>query len=89
MHFIRGHSYTKRLILLAMLAARSRRVFCTEFPPPCNYYSSVYLLPVKLDIGLLPMAYLFTGSCDTGHLRGLEVKHFSCFTVWVLRFEAL
>ena len=33
LHFIRGHSYTKRLILLAMLAAHPHRVFCTEYPP--------------------------------------------------------
>ena len=33
LHFIRGHSYTKRLILLPMLAAHPRRVFCTKYPP--------------------------------------------------------
>ena len=32
LHFIRGHSYTKRLILLCMLAAHPGRVFCTEYP---------------------------------------------------------
>ena len=32
LHFIRGHSYTKRLILLPMLAAHPRRVFCTKYP---------------------------------------------------------
>ena len=32
-HFIRGHSYTKRLILLPMLAAHPRKVFCTDIPP--------------------------------------------------------
>ena len=32
LHFIRGHSYTKRLILLPMLAAHPPRVFCTKYP---------------------------------------------------------
>ena len=32
LHFIRGHSYTKRLILLPMLAACACKVFCTETP---------------------------------------------------------
>ena len=44
LHFIRGHSYTKRLILLRMLAARPRRFFFTKYLPgaqtlhtvPCN-----------------------------------------------------
>ena len=31
-HFIRGHSCTKRLLLLSMLVAHPRRVFCTEYP---------------------------------------------------------
>ena len=34
LHFIRGHSYTKRLILLPMLATHPRRVFCIKYPPP-------------------------------------------------------
>ena len=35
LHFIRGHSDTKRLILLPMLVACPclHRVFCTEYPP--------------------------------------------------------
>ena len=33
LHFIRVHLYTKRLILLPMLAARPRWVFFTEYPP--------------------------------------------------------
>ena len=38
LYFIRGHSYTKRLMLLPMLAAHPRRVFCTKYPPgpKCN-----------------------------------------------------
>ena len=45
--FIRGHSSAKRLILLSMLVARPRRVFCIEYSPPpsvegvdvaCNYW---------------------------------------------------
>ena len=32
LHFIRGHLCTKRLILLPMLVAHPRRVFCTEYP---------------------------------------------------------
>ena len=32
LHFIRGHSYTKRLILLPMLVAHPHRIFCTESP---------------------------------------------------------
>ena len=31
-HFIRGHSYIKRLTLLPMLAAHPRRFFCTKYP---------------------------------------------------------
>ena len=34
LHFVRGHLYMKRLILLPMLAACPRRVFCTEYPSP-------------------------------------------------------
>ena len=36
LHFIRGHSYIKRLILPPMLAAHPRGVFCSEYPllPP-------------------------------------------------------
>ena len=34
LHLTRGHSYTKRLILLPMLAAHLCRVFCTKYPPP-------------------------------------------------------
>ena len=30
---VRGHWYTRRLILLPMWAARSRWVFCTKYPP--------------------------------------------------------
>ena len=30
--FYKGHSYTKRLILLPILAAHPRRVFCTKYP---------------------------------------------------------
>ena len=33
LHFNRGHSYIKRLILLSMLAAHPHRVFRTEYPP--------------------------------------------------------
>ena len=33
LRFLRGHSYTKTLILLPMLAAHPRRVFCTDYPP--------------------------------------------------------
>ena len=32
--FYKGHSYTKRLILLPMLMACPHRVFCTEYSPP-------------------------------------------------------
>ena len=32
LHFIRVHSYTKRLILLPMLVAYPHRVFCNEYP---------------------------------------------------------
>ena len=49
LHFIKGHSYTKRLILLPMLAAHPRRVFYTEYPRKvgcglwtccCNFFYS-------------------------------------------------
>ena len=33
LHFIRGRSYTKRLILLPMLGANPCKVFCTEYHP--------------------------------------------------------
>ena len=33
LHFIKCHLYTKRLILLPMLAAHPRRIFYTEYPP--------------------------------------------------------
>ena len=33
LHFIKGHPYTKRLILLHMLVAHPCRVFCTGYPP--------------------------------------------------------
>ena len=36
--FIGGYSNTKRLILLPMLAAHPRRVFCTEYPTPWARY---------------------------------------------------
>ena len=49
LHFIRGHSYTKRLILLPMLAAHPCRVFCTKYPPPRNSYYQL----VSWDLDLI------------------------------------
>ena len=53
LHFIRGHLYTKtELILLPMLAAHSRRAFCTEYPlPPGSRGSSSEQLFKKREVG--------------------------------------
>ena len=52
LHFIRVHSYTKRLILLPMLAAHPRRLFCTEYPPPDFKHACKALKPVRLSCNL-------------------------------------
>ena len=47
LHFIRGHSYTERLILLPMLAAHPRRVVCTENP---TIHDMIHVEDLKLNL---------------------------------------
>ena len=42
LHFMRGHSYTMRLILLPMMAAHPHRIFRTVYPPRS---SSQFIVP--------------------------------------------
>ena len=51
--FYMDHSYTKRLILLPMMAAHPYRVFCTEYPLPVSflgYHGSFLIFPLSLFV---------------------------------------
>ena len=65
LHFIRGHSYTKRLILLPMLAAHPCRVlnFVLSTPPPGLWYCYAYIT----IFGLIFCFYFYFGGID-GHV---------------------
>ena len=73
LHFIRGHSYAKRLILLPMLAAHPHRVFCTKYHLGKKLYtfcytSACFYTPVSV-----------TASVQTFHfLSHCQLTDFAC-----------
>ena len=67
LYVISGYSYTKRLILLHMLAAHPSRVFCTEYPPgglhQCHNKETLMLGQKKLCLSFLKVKTVSAMHC--------------------------